>query len=410
MARRRQDRRSPGEGGIYLRKDSGRYRASITVGYNESGNPTRLTRDWRTYAEAEEWLTRQRADFSRGTLLVARAETLDERITTWLASKARSVTPGTHRDYADALTRLVSPHLGAVLLSDLRPAHIEHLLNSLHANGHSPYTLAKAHRYLSMVLADAVRLELVARNVTQAVPRPRVMTIPYPRWSAEQASLVLQYCQAVDDPVARYMVLGLTSGLRREELLGLRWQDVGASSIDVRQTVTYLRGRTIMREMVKTAAGWRTVHLDEAAMRALAAQREHVDLAREAATRWTEHDLVFPSSVGTPLSERHLRERFRALVAAVGVPTIRLYDLRSTHGSILADAGVNPKLISERLGHADVAFTFDRYVRTQPVEARKVATAFREALSALDEGADGAARGSSRGKAASSTGREDGRQ
>lgn len=409
MARKR-NRRAPGEGSIHLRTDSGRYRASITVGYNDNGNPMRLTRDWRTYAEAEEWLTRQRADLSRGTLLLPRAETLDQRITAWLASKARSVTPGTLRDYTDALTRLVRPHLGSVLLSELRPAHVEHLLNSLHAAGHSPYTLAKVHRYLSMVLADAVRLELVARNVTQAVPRPRVTNTPYARWSAEQTSLVLQYCQAVDDPIARYMVLGLTSGLRREELLGLRWQDVGPRSIDVRQTVTYLRGRTIMREMVKTAAGWRTVHLDEIAMTALAAQREHVQLAREAATRWVEHDLVFPSSVGTPLSERHLRERFRAHVAAVGVPQIRLYDLRSTHGSILADAGVNPKLISERLGHADVAFTFDRYVRTQPVEARKVATAFREALPGVGVDSDGADRGRSREKAASSSGREDGRQ
>lgn len=373
---------------MHLRRDTGKYRAALTIGWTPAGNARRFTREFDSHAEAEAWLLEQRVAQGRGELIIPQDETLAERTAAWLNAKRRSVKANTHRDYRDALTRLVLPHLGGVKIKDLKPAHVDAMLSALHEADASTYQLSKAHRFLSMVLGDAVRLELVPRNVAKAVTPPRHTPARPERWSPEDAGLVLAYCQATDHPVARYVTLGLVSGLRREEILGLRWMDVESDGVRIRQTVTFLDGHATISPTAKSEAGYRLVHLDAAGLAAIDGQREYVELARATAgAQWREHGLVFPSIVGTPMPERFLRDHYARLVREAGAPRIRLYDLRSTHGSVLAEAGVNPKLISERLGHADVAFTMRVYVRTQTVEARRAAGVFGEVVAAAQPGA-----------------------
>lgn len=383
MARKRKTRRAPGEGSIRLRPDTGRYQAGLLVGYNEVGNPLRIRRDFDTFKDAELWLAQQRVAQARGELLIQHNETVGQRIEGWLESRGARVAERTLHDYRTTLARYVTPHLGRVKLKDLKPLHIDQLLTKLHQEGRSAYTIEKAHRYLSMVLIHAVELELIPRNVARHVRPAAPPKRKAPRWSAADAQGVLEHCSGLDHPVARYIIVGLLTGLRREELLGLKWVavDLRENRLEVNSTVTFISGRAVESPLAKTAAGYRTLYFDELAGAALKQQLEHVHLAQAAASDWQDRGFVFPSSRGTPLSERFLRDHFQAICKAAGVPIIRLYDLRSTHGSILADAGVNPKLISERLGHASVGFTMDVYVRTQAPEQRALAAAFRAAVS-----------------------------
>lgn len=382
MTTRRRGRRAPGTGSVHQRLDSGRYQAGLVVGYNDQGNPVRVRKVFDSADEADLWLAEQRVAQARGELIIPENETLQERVDAWLASRERDVRPRTILEYRSTLERLVLPHLGNIKLADLKPLHVERLLDKLHRDGKSAYTQAKAHRYLGMVLNDAVRLELIHRNVARSVKPPKPEKRHHPRWSAEEAGRMAELCLATDHPVARYVLLGLATGLRREELLGLRWQDVdqAAKALHVRQVTTYFEGKATITPLPKTEAGIRTVHYDDVAALALAEQLEYVEVARAAPGPWTELDLVFPTGRGTPFSESWLLRKFLELIGEAGVPRIRLYDLRSTHGSILANAGVNPKLISERLGHANVAFTLQVYVRTQEAERREAGQVFGQAV------------------------------
>ncbi len=382
MAARRTRRRPPGTGSIRFRADTGRYQAGLTVDYNDAGNPIRLRKDFDTYEEADLWLATQRVAQARGELLVNHNQTVAERIDGWLDSIESKVTERTFHDYRTTLLRYVRPHLGGVRLKDLKPLHIDQFLTALNKDGRTPYTVEKAHRYLSMVLIHAVELELVARNVARHVRPAAPSKRPAPRWSTDEAQRVLAHCVRTEHPVARYIVLGLTTGLRREELLGLRWSsiDLAERHLEVNNTVTFIDGRAVESPAAKTPKGFRIVYFDETAAAALMEQLEYIQTARAAANEWVDRDLVFSSTLGTPLSESFLRRHFKRICETTKVTSIRINDLRSTHGSILADAGVNPKLISERLGHANVGFTMDVYVRTQVREQRAVAGAFASAV------------------------------
>lgn len=384
MTRKRTKRRAPGTGSIRTRPDTGRIQAAFTIGYDARGNPKRVRRDFDTTEEAELWLAQQLVAKSRGEALTSTNETVAERAEAWLAAQAvKGLAERTLADYQHQVRTLIIPHLGRVPLKDLRPDRIQGFLAALHAEGATTFRINLAHKRLNAILANAVDLELIPRNPAQKVKPPKPPKRRYARWSAGEALRVIEACQSDDHPVARYMILGLTTGLRKEELLGLRWSSVDLQRrlLRVQHTVTFIEGRAVLGEAPKSDAGWRTVFLDDLAIDALSAQREHVELARAAARKWADLGLVFPSSVGTPLSDGRLREQFERLRKLAGVPRIRPYDLRSTHGSVLADAGVNPKLISERLGHTDVGFTMSVYVRTQEAEARAAAEAFARAVS-----------------------------
>lgn len=168
-----------------------------------------------------------------------------------------------------------------------------------------------------------------------------------------------------------------TEATRREEMLGLRWQDVDLErgSLKVVQACTYLSGRPRF-DRPKSRAGRRTISLDEGTAAVMRSWRSRLALERagqERRGRWTDLDLVFPSTVGTPFSEPALGPALRGIMARAGVPRIRAYDLRHSYASLAYEAGVPIKLIGERMGHANVAFTLQTYVHSNEQQRRAAA-------------------------------------
>jgi integrase len=220
---------------------------------------------------------------------------------------------------------------------------------------------------LRRALKDAVRSNLVTRNVAELVDPPRVPRKQIKTWSAREVRTFLDHVK--DDRLYAAYVLAATTGMRRAEVLGLRWQDVDLEigRVSVSQTLVVVNGYEVQFSEPKTARGRRMVALDEQTLAAIREQRERQMFERALwAEAYEDEDLVFAREDGTPIHPDSFSDAFWRNVAAAKLPRIRFHDLRHTHATLALAAGVHPKVVSERLGHASVAFTLDTYSHAIP--------------------------------------------
>ncbi len=187
-----------------------------------------------------------------------------------------------------------------------------------------------------------------------------------------------------------FYAMALTTGLRPEEMYGLQWADLDPASCRMRVQRAVARTRPRKGESgprwsfapTKSSGGQRTLDYP-AFLKPLLEQprRSNEEMRLLAGDVWQEHDLVFPSHKGTPLDERNTLSRFHTLLASIGLPKIRLYDLRQTHASLLIAEGKHPKLIAERLGHSSIKLTMDTYGHLFPGADESSAHAMNELFS-----------------------------
>ncbi len=368
--------RGKGEGTI-TGLASGRYRARFTSGYTRSGSQRRLSRTFDTKREAQAWLREVGQQQDAGVFAEPTKVTVRDWTEQYLA--ALEIRPNTKHDYDKALAPVLE-RFGDTRLRDLTPVVIQAALNHW-AKSRSPYQNRKTLARFKACLQEATRLELLSRNPAAPIRAPRLERGNILVWTAEEAGQVLMHASKTDHRLYTYVHVNLTTGLRREEMLGLRWQDlafrqageVEVATLSVRQTCTYIKGKASFGPP-KTRAGRRTLALDAGTVAVLRAWRERQVLERKLAKgRWQEHDLVFPSTRGTPAPESRLAYAFSDLAIKAKVPRIRLYDLRHTYASIAYEKGVPVKLIGERMGHTNIAFTLQTYVHTNDEQRRSAA-------------------------------------
>ncbi len=189
---------------------------------------------------------------------------------------------------------------------------------------------------------------------------------------------------ASGDRLEALYVLAVHTGMRQGELLALKWADVDLRDgrVSVRRTITKSGGHLLLGEP-KTAKSRRTITLTAGSLNALRAHRKRqLEERMQRAGLWQDHGLVFPSSVGTPLSHRNVVRSFKALLHRADLPaSVRLYDLRHTCATLLLSRNVHPKYVQELLGHASIALTLDTYSHVLPGMGGRAAGAMEVALS-----------------------------
>lgn len=203
----------------------------------------------------------------------------------------------------------------------------------------------------------------------------------------------VQKLRWVEVPVYENRIVGykqtLTTGMRKGELLGLRWQDVHLErgAIQVTQALVKVRGRAVVQEP-KTARARRMIELTPLAVEALRRHRARQAEERLAAgPAWRDHGLVFCKRDGTPLDPVNVYRRdFKRVLAKADLQGVRLHDLRHTHATLLLKSGANPKVVSDRLAHASAAFTMDVYSHVLPGLQREAALKVDEMLRASARG------------------------
>jgi len=343
---------------IYRRKD-GRWSTCVTV----NGKQHHI------YGKSAEEVAAKR-DKLAGTA-PASAPTSHQLVSDYLSAWLETVVKirnkaSTHKSYSDMIRLHIAPAIGHYQLRSLSPQQVQQMLNAMHANGLKPRTVQYAKAILHRALTQAMKWEYVTRNVAALVDAPRVEK--YQATALTDGQIVAFFTAIRGHRLEPLYWLALL-GLRRGELLGLRWADVDMAKATVRVTAG------------KTSSSARTLPLSPALVERLQGhwqrqQQERLTLG----TDWKEHGFIFASEVGTGISGRNLVRHFKAALKKAGLPPhIRFHDLRHTAATLLLEQGKHPKVVQMLLGHSKVGTTMDIYSHVS-LEEKKAAVMSLEGL------------------------------
>ncbi len=330
-----------------------------------------------TKAEASTALANVQVSVSQGTHVEPARVTVGQfLLERWLPAAGATVRPTTLLNYEVHVRRHVIPHIGEVRLQLLTGADLNRLYAGLTESGRvdgrgglAATTVHHVHATIHRALRDAVRWGLLVRNPADAADPPRRSTSDVSElrtWTAKELSSFLSLTEG-DRLHTAWVVLG-TTGLRRGELLGLKWTDIDldGGQLSVRRALVAVGYETRISEP-KTRRGRRVVSLDQVTVSALRNHRKQQLEERMAwGPAWHDTEFVFTREDGTLNHPSRLSKQFEKLVDQSGLPRIRLHDLRHTHATLALMAGIHPKVVSERLGHANVSITLDTYSHAIP--------------------------------------------
>lgn len=347
-------RRTTGEGTVYRRKD-GRWEAAAYLP-TATGTRRRLRVYASTRADAQRKLTSRLADAERGIPIPERSWTIAGYLDYWFHDIAPlKLRPRTLELYESVIRVHLKPLLGHRSLTRLSVPVLQQVLNHYLAEGHSIRTVRVTRTVLSAALTRAMREELVTRNVARLVELPGEQPKEITPWTPQEAGRFLA-AAASDRHFAAYLLLMLF-GLRRGEMLGLRWSDVDWANgqIHIRQQLQQIGGE-LQVGPVKTHAGKRDLPLIPLARSVLAQQQ-----ARQTNAEHNAWDLVVTGDDGRPLWPRNFARMFHQLRERVGLRRIRIHDLRHTTATMLKDLGVPARDAQLILGHAHISTTQQIY-------------------------------------------------
>jgi len=347
--------RGKNEGSISKRRN-GRWRAQISI------NGRRLSKDHPTKADALAWLRETQNKLDQGMNFSGAQSSLSEFLEGWLVTIESSLRPRTVDQYRTTCRLHITPSLGKIRLIELRPEHIQRLYQTKIKAGVGLRTVEMIHVTLHRALDHALKLGLIGRNPTDATTpaRPEVKEMKF-----YDESLVNQFLNAAEgDRNETIYHLAIATGMRQSELLGLLWSDLDwrRRSITVQRQLKRGGKKGDYFSTPKTRAGRRSILLGNRTFEKL---REHYNRQlverRKMGDRWQENNLIFPSSVGTPLDQYNLYHNFKGLLQRAGLPDIRFHDLRHTAASLMLNHGIPVIIVSRRLGHSKVSITLDTY-------------------------------------------------
>lgn len=337
-----------------------------------------------TYKAARSELTRIRGERERGTFVAPRKVTLAEYVETWLPILRSQVRPSTAASYERALRNRVLPTLGARQIQAIRSAELTALYAALLTAGRtdhkagqplSPRSVEYTATIVGKVFRSALRGGVIQVSPATAaeVPRPRATAaageVVMRTWSAAQLAAFLAAAREHRHAAAFHFLA--TTGARRGEVIGLGWSqlnlDEGWAAIVAGRVLVAIREGAPVWSSPKTERGRRRIALDAgtvAVLRALKATQAAEKLSLGPA--YGDHDLVFCWEDGRPMQPDAFSKSFNAAVARLGLPKIRLHDLRHTYCTLALQAGIDTKIVSDRVGHSTTAITSGIYQHVSP--------------------------------------------
>jgi integrase len=356
--------------------------------WQEGGRRRQFKRSFRTKKQAQAALTELLAAHQSGTFVAPSRMPLREFVEPWLAGlQNQGRKPSTLRGYRVALGTHVLPRLGGTALQEIRASDLDAMYAEMLRAGRSMSTVHHVHAVINKLLNDAERKGLVIRNVARLANAPSLTTARAraPEMTVWSPAELTSFLAAIEGNrnEALFRLMAMT-GLRRGEVVGLRWADVQLDKhrLTVNQAATVVDGDEVV-DIPKSRRSRRVIDLDPDTTALLQRHRTRQrELYLRLGASALASDRVFTNDIGEPIRPDSIGQAFSRLVASAGVPKIRLHDLRHTHASHLLLVGVNVKVVSERLGHASVSFTLDTYAHVMPGQQAEAAAAAAALLKA----------------------------
>jgi integrase len=352
-----------------IQKRQGKTGVSWCAVYDEptpNGHRQQRRKTFKTRREAEAFLAKTVTAIDTGSYVAPSNETVSEYLMGWLDETAATVKPSTIHTYAGVVARHLVPDLGAIPLAKLSARDVQTLYGRLLGRGLSPSSVRLAHSVLHRALDRAVALRLVVTNAADAAKQPRSMRPKVRTLSADEARAFLS--AALADDLAPLWLLALHTQMRQGEMIALRWQDVDLArgTLTVRQTRTRdATGKQTYGDP-KSVHGRRTITLGAETVAALRAHRTaQLERRLRLGPAWHDEDAVFDRGDGRPVAARTLHTRYKRVLVDAGVPDVRFHDLRHTGATLMIASGVPAKVVSERLGHANISITLGLYAHVQ---------------------------------------------
>ena len=373
-------KRGNGEGSIHRRKNGG-WCAQYVV--HTSEGPKRRTLYGKTHQEVANKLAKALSSREDGLVFDAGKQTVGEYLERWLEECVKgTVRASTFDRYKYTIGPHIKPALGRMKLKSLTPAHVRGFYRERLDAGLAPATVHKMHAVLHKALDQAVADGLIPRNAAAALKLPCIDREEIAPLTAEEANRLIEAARG--DRLEALYVLALHTGLRQGELLALNWEDLDleAGTLQVRRTLTHRGGKHFLSEP-KTKKSRRTVRLTAGAIADLQDYlKRQIEEMDHLGSLYKPIGLVFANEIGGIVNPSNLRNRSfarRLMHAGLSAET-RFHDLRHTCATLLLSRNVNPKIVSEMLGHANISITLDTYSHVLPDMQEKAAKALEEAL------------------------------
>ncbi len=306
------------------------------------------------------------------------APTVGEYLADWLVHARGRVRTRTYEGYEALIRCHVIAGIGERPLHDLTPLDLQRLYGSVLARYPSGGTALNLHLVLTQALAQAVRWGLIPTNPASGAQPPGARR---PETAAVDAALLIRLLGAVEGTwVALPAAIAAATGMRRGEVLGLRWSDLdeGWTTAQVNRSLQ-VSGSVLTFEPPKTKRSRRQVALPAFLRPYLQRARIEQDERKQWLGRWwNDHGLIVQVGDGSPVNPNTLSSAWRRLLRQGGMPPVRFHDLRHAHATLMLLQGVHPKVVSERLGHASVGITLDTYSHVLPSMQESAVRAFDE--------------------------------
>ena len=352
-------KRGQGEGSIYRRKD-GLWVAQVTI------QGRHVSKYSKTQGECREWLRKMQTQVQNGLTLSGAQTSVADYLSEWLVLIESSVRPKTIYQYTNIVRLHIKPDLGALKMKDLQPRQIQALYSKKLESGLNPRTVVLIHAVLRRALDQAVKSGMIGINPALAIVRPKFKRKEMKTLTDSQVRTLISLVEG--SRFEALFWLAVTTGLRQGELLGLKWADVdwAGRRLGIQRQLQRVRGGLVFSEP-KTAAGRRVIALGVASIEKLRKHQKFLLNERtEAGSSWQDDDMVFPSSIGTPMDPSNVYHHLKKLLKKSGLPDFRFHDLRHTAATLMLQQGTHPKVVQERLGHSDISLTLNTYSHVLP--------------------------------------------
>lgn len=354
----------------------------VDLGFKANGKRNQKWKSIKgTKKEAEALLARMLTELEDGVYIDAKKTSVSDYLDKWIASIKGSVSSTTYERYKQLCDKHLKPTIGNIALNKLQAIRISELYSVAMESGRidgkgglSKQTVLHMHRVLKRALSQAVKWGLLSRNPCDAVDN-----IPKPNkkerltFTTEETLSLLE--QLEGNRLQLPVLLAVTTGMRRGEILGLRWKDINLDKkrLYIRQIVIETRENGLEVKQPKTDASSRTIALPQIAIDAIKKYRvEQAELCLQLGKGLTPESMLFNEYSGLNVPNR-ITVNFRSFIKSHGFKHVTFHDLRHTHATHLLEQNIHPKIVSERLGHSTIALTMNTYSHVMPTMQEEAA-------------------------------------